>query len=99
MFEHFKIDKSNFDGTVLITGAGGCIGSWALALLTRAGVPAAAFDLTEDKRRPRLLMSEADLGKVRWLTGDISDPAAITSAAEATGAKAIIHLAALQVPF
>jgi NADPH:quinone reductase-like Zn-dependent oxidoreductase len=48
---HFKINPSDFSGTVLVTGAGGCIGSWALALLVRAGVPAAAFDLTEDKRR------------------------------------------------
>ena len=30
MFEYFPISKSDFDGTVLVTGAGGCIGSWAL---------------------------------------------------------------------
>ena len=52
MFEYFKVDRTNYDGPVLVTGAGGCIGSWALALLTRAGVPAVAFDLTDDKRRP-----------------------------------------------
>jgi len=99
MFEHFKINPSDFSGTVLVTGAGGCIGTWALALLVRAGVPAAAFDLTEDKRRPRLLMSDEQLGKVRWITGDISDPEAVTKAAQASGAQAIVHLAALQVPF
>ena len=99
MFEHFRIAGSDFDGTVLVTGAGGCIGSWALALLTRTGVPAAALDLSEDKRRPRLLMSDEDLAKVRWYTGDISDPEVVTKAAEASRAKAIVHLAALQVPF
>ena len=36
----FPIDRADFDGPVLVTGAGGCIGSWALAILTRAGVPA-----------------------------------------------------------
>ena len=33
MFEYFRIDRASFDGPVLVTGAGGCIGSWALALL------------------------------------------------------------------
>lgn len=99
MFEHFPINKADFDGTVLVTGAGGCIGSWVLALLERAGVKAAAFDLTTDRRRPALLMSEAQLGKIEWLTGDIGNAAAVMNAARATSARALIHLAALQVPF
>lgn len=99
MFEYFPIQRSDFDGPVLVTGAGGCIGSWALALLRRAGVDAAAFDLTEDKRRPRLLMNDDELARVRWLTGDISDPGAVMRAVETSGATAVVHLAALQVPF
>jgi nucleoside-diphosphate-sugar epimerase len=83
----------------VVTGAGGCIGSWVLSLLARAGVEACAFDLSEDKRRPRLLMSESDLENVRWRTGDISDGAALTRALEAVRPCAVIHLAALQVPF
>jgi len=47
--------------------------SWVLALLVRAGVPACALDLSEDKRRPRLLIDEADLEKIRWRTGDVSE--------------------------
>jgi nucleoside-diphosphate-sugar epimerase len=99
MFEYFPISRSDFDGPVLVTGAGGCIGSWALAMLERAGVAAAAFDLTADKRRPALLMSAAQLAKIEWLTGDIGDPDAVVKAAQASGARALIHLAALQVPF
>ena len=99
MFQYFPIQRSDYDGPVLVTGAGGCIGSWALALLTRAGIPAVAFDLTEDKRRPRLLMSEDELAQVRWLTGDISESDIVMNAIEASGARAIVHLAALQVPF
>jgi nucleoside-diphosphate-sugar epimerase len=99
MFEYFSVDKSDFDGSVLVTGAGGCIGSWVLALLTRAGVPAVAFDLTEDKRRPKLLMSDDELSKVRWLTGDIADAQEVLKAVRASQPCAIIHLAALQVPF
>ena len=99
MFEYFRIDRASYDGPVLVTGAGGCIGSWALALLSRAGVPAAAFDLSEDKRRPRLLMSPTELAKVSWLTGDIADYDSLLRAFEKSQARAIVHLAALQVPF
>jgi nucleoside-diphosphate-sugar epimerase len=97
--ERFSIDRKNFPGPVVVTGAGGCIGSWVLSLLARAGVEACAFDLSEDKRRPRLLMSESDLENVRWLTGDISDGAALARTLEAVRPCAVIHLAALQVPF
>lgn len=99
MFEYFKVNRADYDGPVLVTGAGGCIGSWALALLTRVGVPAVAFDLTEDNRRPRLLMSDAELRGITWLTGDISNPDAVMDAVSRSGARAIVHLAALQVPF
>jgi nucleoside-diphosphate-sugar epimerase len=99
VFNQFKVNPKDFDGPVLVTGAGGCIGSWALTLLSDAGVPVAAMDLTDDKRRPRLLMAESELAQVPWFTGDIGDTAAVMSAVEKSGARAIIHLAALQVPF
>jgi nucleoside-diphosphate-sugar epimerase len=99
MLDEFRIDAGNYDGPVLVTGAGGCIGSWALALLTRAGVPAVAFDLTTDKRRPRLLIPEAELNRVEWLTGDISDFDSVLAASDKSRARAVVHLAALQVPF
>ncbi|MCG6876648.1 MAG: NAD(P)-dependent oxidoreductase [Betaproteobacteria bacterium] len=99
MLDRFAINAADFDGPVLVTGAGGCIGSWAVALLARAGVQVAVFDLTEDKRRPGLLMSDTQLARVRWLTGDIADTKSVMLAAEASQARAIIHLAALQVPF
>ncbi len=99
MFENFKVNAKDFDGPVLVTGASGCIGSWVLALLVEAGVPVYALDLQKDTRRPSLLMSESELQIVKWLVGDIADPEAINNAVEQSAAKAIIHLAALQVPF
>lgn len=99
MFQHFPVHAADYDGPVLVTGAGGCIGSWALALLVRAGVPTFAFDLKEDTRRPKLIMSDAELATVRWLTGDIADTKRVREVVESTGTRAIVHLAGLQVPF
>lgn len=99
MLEHFPVRAEDFDGPVLITGAGGCIGAWALAMLTRAGVPTVCFDLSEDKRRPALLMSDDDLAKTPWLTGDIADTERVAEVVKDNDIRAIIHLAALQVPF
>ena len=99
MKELFSIDRASFPGPVVVTGAGGCIGSWVLALLARAGVPACAFDLSEDKRRPRLLIAEGDLEKIQWRTGDVSESKVIVEVFEALRPCAVIHLAALQVPF
>ncbi len=99
MKERFSVDQKDFLGPVVVTGAGGCIGSWVLSVLARSGVEACAFDLSEDKRRPRLLIAEHDLEKIRWHTGDISDGAALLRTLEAVRPCAIVHLAALQVPF
>ena len=99
MINKFNVNASDFDGPVLVTGAGGCIGSWVISLLVEAGVPVFALDLVKDIRRPRLLMAESELGLVKWLVGDISDPETIMRAVEFSEATSIIHLAALQVPF
>ncbi len=99
MLERFPVDGADFGGPVLITGAGGCIGSWAMALLVRAGVPVVVYDLAKDLRRPRLLMDEDALSKVAWVTGDIADTEAVSKVVTTHDVRAIIHLAALQVPF
>ena len=84
---------------MLVTGAGGCIGSWTLALLENADVEVHAIDLQIDKRRPGLLMDNAALDRVVWHAGDIADTQAVKEVVKKSGAQAIIHLAALQVPF
>ncbi len=95
----FTASAGDFDGPVLVTGAGGCIGSWVLAILSRAGVPAVAFDLREDRRRPGLLIDAGDLDRIAWTTGDIADAGRVRAVVAEHGVRAIIHLAALQVPF
>ena len=62
-------------------------------------MPAVAFDLSDDRRRPLLLMTEDELASIPWLTGDIADAEAVANAVAQHEVGAIIHLAALQVPF
>ena len=97
--DRFTARSEDFERPVLVTGSGGCIGSWALAILVRAGVPTVAFDLAVDRRRPGLLMSEKELEQVTWEQGDIADSEAVDHVVSTHGIGAIIHLAALQVPF
>ncbi|MCW6508158.1 NAD-dependent epimerase/dehydratase family protein [Lichenifustis flavocetrariae] len=84
---------------VLVTGAGGCIAAWVMKDLVEAGVTVVGFDLSDDRRRPRLAMDEAALSQIIWETGDIADGEHLRRLAERHGVNAIIHLAALQVPF
>jgi len=83
----------------LVTGAAGCIGAWVVAHLVREGTPVAAFDRSDDRRRLRLCLDDARAAAVPWVTGDIADQAALEAAIARAGATAVIHLAALQIPF
>jgi nucleoside-diphosphate-sugar epimerase len=87
------------DGSILVTGAAGCIGAWVVAGLVQRGRRAVVFDLSEDRRRLRLLLSDDQANAVTWIKGDLTDTAAVERAVGDAGADAIIHLAALQVPF
>lgn len=89
----------SIDGPVLVTGAAGCIGAWVVAGLVQRGQSPVVFDLSEDRRRLRLLLSDEQANAVKWLKGDLTDTAAVERAVGDSGAAAIIHLAALQVPF
>lgn len=81
-----------------ITGAQGCIGSWIVKALTERGDSAVVFDRSDDSRRLRAIMDPEQLAKVRFISGDITDSAAVLSALDESGADRVIHLAGLQVP-
>lgn len=87
------------DRPVLVTGAAGCIGAWIAAALVRRGTPVVAFDRSGDRRRLRLLLDEDALARVAWHQGDIADLDALEAVAADHDVGAIVHLAALQVPF
>ncbi|MGH6932497.1 MAG: NAD-dependent epimerase/dehydratase family protein [Dongiaceae bacterium] len=85
--------------TFLVTGAAGCIGAWVIAKLLRRGDRAVAFDISDNRRRLRLLLDGPAADRVPWIIGDLTDTGAVDRALVESDATAIIHLAALQIPF
>jgi nucleoside-diphosphate-sugar epimerase len=83
----------------LVTGAMGCIGAWTVRILLDEGVPVVGFDLATNPQRLRLIAGKEAIGRVRWISDDITDPAAVRRVVADEGITHIVHLAALQVPF
>ncbi len=87
------------DERFLVTGALGCVGAWTVRALVRGGVPVVGFDIGEDRRRLRLILSDDELEGVPLVAGDITDLTSIERAIADHGITNVIHLAALQIPF
>jgi len=91
------MNHSLHEKAVLVTGAAGCIGAWTVKLLAEAGAKPIVFDLTENRERLTLISDNSK--SITWELGDITDFNRLQSIAEKHHVEAIIHLAALQVPF
>ena len=83
----------------LVTGAAGRLGVWTLATLIEDGSEVLAFDLSDDRRRLRLVVDAPIVEDVPWVTGDIRDLDQVVGIVESHDITRIVHLAALQVPF
>ncbi len=94
----FIINEHDFKTPIIVTGAGGCIGSWVLSILTKSKIPCVGFDLSESKRRLKLILGD-DAEKVYWEKNDITNYNEFVSLVKKYNPSAIIHLAGLQVPF
>jgi len=75
---------------VLVTGAGGFVGSFTAARFAREGHEVTGFD-----RRARPLDPRHQSPPVDMVEGDVRDAAAVRAAAEACRAEGIVHAAAL----
>ena len=53
------------DGSVLVTGALGCIGAWTVRELVQRDLPVVALDRSTDARRLRLVTTPDELERVR----------------------------------
>jgi nucleoside-diphosphate-sugar epimerase len=82
----------------LVTGALGVIGAWTVATLVRARVPVVAFDIGDDIRRLRLIMSDEELEQVVSVAGDTTDRASVGRALDEHEITHVVHLAALLIP-
>lgn len=83
----------------LVTGALGCIGSWIVKQLLDRGDRPIVFDLPGEPRRIRELVDDASFERIEFVDGDVTDLDGLCRVLESTGAKRIVHLAGLQVPF
>ena len=81
-----------------ITGAQGCIGSWIVKALAERGDTVVVFDRSSDTGRLSAIIESADLERVRFVTGDVTDAAAVRAGLRDSSARRVIHLAGLQVP-
>src|SRR5690349_10586213 len=91
-------ERGAMSETYFITGAQGCIGSWVVKALIERGDAAVVFDVSDDARRLRQIMSDDEISAVRFVAGDITDARAVADALKDSGARRVIHLAGLQVP-
>jgi UDP-glucuronate 4-epimerase len=90
--------RMNVEERFLITGALGCIGSWAVWQLAKAGTPVVAADIGDDRQRWRLLDPSLE-DRVPLVRCDITDAEGFLRLVEEHRITHIVHLAALQVPF
>jgi nucleoside-diphosphate-sugar epimerase len=59
----------------LVTGAYGCTGTWTVKHLVDQGFQVCIYDLPGNSHRLRLIMDDEALGRVRFVSGDITDQA------------------------
>jgi nucleoside-diphosphate-sugar epimerase len=83
----------------LVTGAMGCLGSWAVKRLIGEGVAVTTFDIDHNPYRMRLIMEPAAVDQVDFVQGDVTELHAVERLIADKGITHILHLAALQVPF
>lgn len=95
----FLIPVGRIAGPVLVTGAGGCIGAWVCAILSRSGIPFIATDLSPSPKRVALIMGHSEAEELDWVALDVTDGVAVRKLVESRKVSSIVHLAGLQVPF
>lgn len=84
---------------VLVTGASGFLGAWTIARLLADGETVVACDIAGDTRRLDGVMPPAERPPgLAWRRLDVTDAAAVDAAVAEAAPRAVVHMAALQIP-
>ncbi len=84
---------------MLVTGALGCVGAWAVKAVLDDGHEPVGFDLGDATHRLELILSDEERARLTLVRGDITDLDALRRALDEHEITRVVHLAALQVPF
>ena len=85
-------------GSILVTGANGCIGAWVVRKLLERGDAVTAFDRSDETHRLEAILDPESMAAIDFITGDVADLDAVSRAVRTRGTDGVIHLAGLQVP-
>jgi nucleoside-diphosphate-sugar epimerase len=83
---------------ILVTGALGCVGAWAVKAALDDGDEPVGYDLGQNAQRLELVLSAEELARVTLVQGDITDLDALGRVLDEHEITRVVHLAALQVP-
>ena len=84
---------------MLVTGALGCVGAWAVKAVLDDGDEPVGYDLGDATHRLELILSDDERARLTLVRGDITDLDALGRALDEHKITRVVHLAALQVPF
>jgi UDP-glucuronate 4-epimerase len=84
---------------VLVTGALGCVGAWAVKAVLDDGDEPVGYDLGNATHRLELILSPEERERLTLVRGDITDLEALARTLDEHAITRVVHLAALQVPF
>ena len=84
---------------VLVTGALGCVGAWAVKAVLEDGDEPVGYDFGVATHRLELILSDEERARLTLVRGDITDLDGLGRTLDEHEITRVIHLAALQVPF
>jgi UDP-glucuronate 4-epimerase len=84
---------------VLVTGALGCLGAWAVKAVLEDGDEPVGYDLGDATHRLELILSPDERKRLTLVRGDITDLEALGRTLDEHAITRVVHLAGLQVPF
>jgi UDP-glucuronate 4-epimerase len=87
------------DECFLVTGSGGCIGSWTVRRLVERGERCIALDVAPERARLRRILDDDRLHEVKLVRGDVLEDGFLSRLIEEQEVTRVVHLAALQIPF